>query len=210
MLHDQLNTKNIIIDIPEVLLCSIAFVMTVFPNKKILLPNEVNENHDLSQYDFVFLLPRQKTIIIKDSIDLCINTAGFMEMKYFEIKEYFDLINLVTKKNKYFLCVNRLRKKTFFKKYPWHKLNYFKCHHIRRNEYFLKMEQMHTYLDAIFVKNSNNNNNNFLSVSRRIKYNLFFSTEELIYWIKKDIKVFIKKRFLIFVPFLKKIAHTIK
>ena len=59
ILKHHFNSKCIInIDLPETLILSIPFIENLFPNAKILLPNEINEKiseDTLLNYDFIYL-----------------------------------------------------------------------------------------------------------------------------------------------------------
>lgn len=108
--HYHPNIKTYIdIDIPETIIFSICFIMNFFPDKKICLPNEAN-NEDIYQNDFVFLTPNQINLIKDDSINLAINTASFAEMTKKDISIYFDLIQRTSKKGGYFFNHNRVHK----------------------------------------------------------------------------------------------------
>ena len=115
LLKHHFNSKCIIdIDLPEVLILSIAFIENLFPNAKILLPNEINKkiNVDtLSSYDFIFLTLNQIKLLDDNLIDLFINIASFQEMNMSQIKEYINLIQRTGKENSYFYCSNVVEKK---------------------------------------------------------------------------------------------------
>jgi putative sugar O-methyltransferase len=83
----------------------------------------VNNANDLKKSKKLFLLPSHlKKLLFKKKVDLFINIASFQEMKYSEIKKYFNII----KSNKsYLYCANREHKRLpdnkniYFSKYPW-------------------------------------------------------------------------------------------
>ena len=111
--------SNVIIDLPEMLLVSSAFLLSLFPDKNILLPNEIGESNSISGYDFALVLANSTDAVRSLSFDLAVNTASLMEMTYPEVTGYFDLINHVLKPGGFFFCSNRMRKQTNFFKYPW-------------------------------------------------------------------------------------------
>ena len=110
LLKHHFNSKCIInIDLPETLTLCIAFLNNLFPNAKILLPNEINEKvgeDALLNYDFIFLTPGQITLLEENLIDLFINTSSFGEMNMPQIEEYINLIQKVGKQGSFFFCHN--------------------------------------------------------------------------------------------------------
>ena len=114
LLKHHFNSKCIIdIDLPETLILCIPFLKNLFPNAKILLPNEINEKigkDTLLNYDFIFLTPSQITLLEENLIDLFINTSSFMEMNMSQIEEYINFIQKVGKKDSFFFCANSVEK----------------------------------------------------------------------------------------------------
>ena len=106
LLKHHFNSKCIInVDLPETLTLCIPFLENLFPNAKILLPNEINEKvgeDALLNYDFIFLTPGQITLLEENLIDLFINTASFGEMNMPQIEEYINLIQKVGKQGSFF------------------------------------------------------------------------------------------------------------
>ena len=111
--------SNVIVDLPEMLIVLSAFLLSMFPDKKILLPNEIGQSNSISGYDFALVVANSTEAVRSLSFDLAVNTASFMEMNDGEVAGYFDLINSVLKPGGFFFCSNRMRKKTNFFKYPW-------------------------------------------------------------------------------------------
>jgi putative sugar O-methyltransferase len=110
LLHHYLNNCTIIdVDLPESISHSILFIKDLFPDAKILMPNEVN-GKNFSDYDFVYLTPNQIDLIESDSIDLAINTNTFQELTHEQTKIYFDLIQSCCVPGAYFFCSNRVEK----------------------------------------------------------------------------------------------------
>ena len=114
LLKHHFNSKCIInVDLPETLTLCIPFLANLFPNAKILLPNEINEKiseDTLLNYDFIFLTPGQITLLEENLIDLFINTSSFGEMNMPQIEEYINLIQKVGKQGSFFFCSNRVEK----------------------------------------------------------------------------------------------------
>jgi len=114
LLKHHFNSKCIInVDLPETLTLCIPFLENLFPNAKILLPNEINEKvgeDALLNYDFIFLTPGQITLLEENLIDLFINTSSFGEMNMPQIEEYINLIQKVGKQGSFFFCSNRVEK----------------------------------------------------------------------------------------------------
>jgi len=121
--HYELNAKYFIVDLPEMITFSSRCIHDTLPNASILFPNEIKEGVDLGNYDFVYFLPDQISMIGTDLMDAAINIASFGEMSYEEVDRYFDLIHRVVKDSGYFFCSNRLKKETDFLKYKWRKSN---------------------------------------------------------------------------------------
>ena len=112
LLKHHFNSKCIInIDLAETLISCIPFLQNLFPNAKILLPNEINEKvaeDALLNYDFIFLTPTQITLLEENLIDLFINVSSFAEMNMPQIKKYINLIQKVGKQGSLFFCSNRV------------------------------------------------------------------------------------------------------
>lgn len=134
LFHHDFGAKIVIVDLPEMISFSSACVHYVFPEAKMLLPNEVEGSIDYNEYDFVFLWPNQTNYLSDDGFDLAINSGSMCEMKNSEIAFYFDVIQRVVKNGGLFYCSNRLSKnphamgvgdsetREFFK-YSWNKEN---------------------------------------------------------------------------------------
>ena len=114
LLKHHFNSKCIInVDLPETLTLCIPFLENLFPNAKILLPNEINEKIGedvLLNYDFIFLTPGQVTLLEENLIDLFINTASLGEMNMSQIEVYINLIQKVGKQGSFFFCANRVER----------------------------------------------------------------------------------------------------
>ena len=124
LFHAEHGCSNIIIDLPEMLILSSAFILTLFPDRRIILPNELGKSLSPDEYDFA-LIPANMTQMVRPlSFDLIVNTASFMEMDFHEVKAYFDLIDETLEDGGYFFCSNRMRKRTNFFKYPWKQLRH--------------------------------------------------------------------------------------
>ena len=186
IIHNYKNTKNIIIDIPEVISNSIALCFTLFPEKKIILPNEIlNENLNLDDYDFVFLLPEQKNIIKKTSIDFCFNTQSFMEMDLNEVNDYILYFSNILKEDGYSFISNRVRKRTYFFSYNY-KPSKFKKIFLQKDRLFYSSKDTSSILNLLLIKKEKNyfhfNIIHFL-------FGIFFlKWRELFFWLKQDIK----------------------
>ncbi len=103
------NVQLIDIDLPETIAIASVFLADMFPNAKILLPNEV-KSANFSNFDFVFLTPNQINLLPDNSADICINTDSFQEMTHEQIDEYFKLVQRVVKNNGHFFTRNRVDK----------------------------------------------------------------------------------------------------
>jgi hypothetical protein len=93
--------KYIVIDIPPALYVSQEYLSSVFPDKKVFafrcfdLFEEIER--EFYDADIVFMLPHQAAILPDKCIDLFINISSLHEMQMQQIKEYFNLIDKLTK-----------------------------------------------------------------------------------------------------------------
>jgi putative sugar O-methyltransferase len=93
--------KYIVIDIPPALYVSQEYLSSVYPDKKVFgfrcfdLFEEIEQ--EFCDADIVFLLPHQAAILPEKSVDLFINISSLHEMQMSQIKEYFNLIDKLTK-----------------------------------------------------------------------------------------------------------------
>jgi len=93
--------KYIVIDIPPALYVSQEYLSSVFPDKKVFafrcfdLFEEIEQEY--YDADIVFLLPHQAAMLPDKCIDLFINISSLHEMQMHQIKEYFNLIDKLTK-----------------------------------------------------------------------------------------------------------------
>lgn len=93
--------KYIVIDIPPALYVSQEYLSSVFPDKKIFTFRCFGQFEEIEQEfheaDIVFLLPHQAALLPEKCIDLFINISSLHEMQLQQIKEYFRLIEKLTK-----------------------------------------------------------------------------------------------------------------
>lgn len=138
IIHKNVPGATIIdVDLPETLSHAILFISDLYPNAKILMPNEV-KGKNFNNYDFIFLTPSQIDLIKDDSIDVFLNTFSFQEMTYDQINEYFNLIQRSGRDKSLFLSANRVEKRldsnlspkkdssentNKFSEYPWRSSN---------------------------------------------------------------------------------------
>jgi hypothetical protein len=110
LLYNIAKDSNIIdVDLPETLSHAMLYVSDLFPNARILMPHEVM-SHNIDNFDFVFLTPKQIHMIGDNAVDLAINVSSFQEMTHKQIEEYFQLIQRCGKDSSYFLTSNRVEK----------------------------------------------------------------------------------------------------
>jgi putative sugar O-methyltransferase len=125
LLYHHFKTKLFLVDLPKTLLFSFCYLSQVFPNIKILLPNEIESgNFEIDQYDIVMITPNQISIIPDRSVDLTVNISSMQEMTKNSINTYFDMIDRITKPKGYFFSNNRVEKVMDgelirFSEYPW-------------------------------------------------------------------------------------------
>ncbi len=190
----QKKTTNILIDIPEVLFVSISLIFSLFPEKKILLPNEINNKTIFKNFDFIFLEPNQLEYLENDSVNFGINTQSFMEMDFQEVNDYLFFFNRVIKNEGYFFCSNRLRKRHYFFNYNFSFLRNYEKIFLRKDEIAYTRKNQACLLNILFQRNDDNKKTmkNFSLIEKF--FGLFlFKHREFFYWFKRDIKVFFSK-----------------
>ena len=140
IIHQNKKTTNIFIDLPESIQSSIALCFTLFPDSKIILPNEINgeEYLNIKDYDFIFLFPNQKHLIKNSSVNFCVNTRSFMEMDIDEVNDYIKYFNNILKTEGYCLISNRVVKRTYFFSYNFKKTSFKKIYLKKDNYYYSK------------------------------------------------------------------------
>ena len=162
------NIKSFIaIDLPEIIIFNIIFMMHFFPEDSFVLPNEVNQNSfEKKKNNFIFLTPNQVNLIKDDTTDISINTSSFAEMNKEDINNYFNLIQRCTKNGGYFLNHNRVHKlpephsdeggiirkdleANIFGNYPFYEKNKILIYDICRFSQLLKIDPMIVRLEKI-------------------------------------------------------------
>lgn len=169
IIHHKVSNCNIIdVDLPETLSHCILFIKDLFPEARILMPNEARDKN-FNNYDFIFLTPNQIDLIENDSIDLAINISSFQEMTHQQIQIYFDLIQSCCAHGSYFLCGNRVEKipsgeapfvkecqnpPNRFSEYPWNDANDILIYEICR---FTRLVQLDNAFIRLEIFNKKNN-----------------------------------------------------
>ncbi len=164
LLYSAINNCTIInVDLPETICFLIVFIADLFPEARILLPNE-ERLHNSDYYDFIFLTTKQTHMVEDNSIDLAINIDSFQEMTHKQIEVYFQLIQRCCKNNSYFFTSNRVEKipcgpegykketselPNRFSDYPWNLANDVLIYEISRlmrlvqlDNTFIRLEQV--------------------------------------------------------------------
>lgn len=197
IINEKKKTKNILVDIPDVLLTAISLIFTLFPNKTFLLPNEITEISkpiNFNEYDFIFLTPDLINYIENESVNFGINTQSFMEMDMIEVDNYLDFFEKKILNNGYFFCSNRVRKRHFFFEYKFYLLKSFKKIFLRKNKYFYSEPNLSSMLDFLLKKNRHVD-------SKPINFNFYekfiiltkFKLKEFLRWIIWDFQRLLKK-----------------
>ena len=123
----KFGTKHVLIDLPEQIAVGFAFLSEFFPEKKILLPHEI-DTHKFrgAETDIIFITPEQLNILKDSKFDVGVNIFSFQEMSYKTIDEYFALLRSCMNPDGVFYCMNRIDKWNKydgtlceFAKYPW-------------------------------------------------------------------------------------------
>lgn len=143
--HDWEPVRVIIIDLPETLAVAIPYLSNLFPEAKLLLPNEIQEGWiQENNFDFAFLTVDQLQMLPDDCVDMAINCHSFQEMTDRQIDIYFDLIQRACIHGGAFFCANRIEKipndtldysvarPNRFAEYPWKPTNEVLVHEVSR------------------------------------------------------------------------------
>ena len=124
------QSQIFLVDLPSSLLFSIVNLLSKenLLDCKFILPNELYEGIDFSNYKYVFLKDDQINLVKNNSIDLMFNTVSFAEMTTNTIDNYFQNLRRVAKTVNYFYCLNKVEKNMTvdgnnypnrFHQYPW-------------------------------------------------------------------------------------------
>ena len=113
------NTTLYLIDLPEAGLLQSYYLSSIYTDKKFFLyedfkklENTLNIEY-LEKFDFVILPPWcLEKIKFKKYFDLVINTRSFMEIRFNEIKSYFNFIQMTIRSGGIFYNVNKYEKNT--------------------------------------------------------------------------------------------------
>lgn len=203
IIHQNKKTTNIFIDLPESIQSSIALCFTLFPDSKIILPNEINGDYlDIKDYDFIFLFPNQKHLIKNSSVNFCTNTQSFMEMDIDEVNDYIKYFNNILKTEGNCFISNRVVKRTYFFSYNFKKTSFKKIYLKKDNYYYSKENyQQSSFLNLLLQKKEGShfsfNLFNFIFGIFYLKPREFFFWSK--YFLKKKILfplVLIKKFFI--------------
>jgi hypothetical protein len=108
--HHYDHARVVIVDLPETILYSASYLGSVFPDAKVLLPNEVGASVQPADFDFVFLTPAQAGRLPEHAFDLVVNCFSMQEMTRAQVAEYFTLIGRVGKPRGLWCNVNRVEK----------------------------------------------------------------------------------------------------
>ena len=159
----QNNLKIIIVDLAETLSHAIPFVVDLFPNAEIVLPNEVPETIS-DGFDFAFLTPNQIACIPDNFVDILVNFGSFNEMTHKQIDQYFSLIQRCSKNGAFFFTSNRVEKipcgpdsyeketsevPNRFAEYPWYPDNTVLIYEICRLRRVVQLDDFYLRLERI-------------------------------------------------------------
>jgi putative sugar O-methyltransferase len=91
LLNLKKNTKVFLVDLPEMIFFSAAFITTAFPDKKVYFYGETEEIRKKAQ---IFFVPNnQKNFLENYDIDIYFNSCSFSEMDSEETYHYLEIIN---------------------------------------------------------------------------------------------------------------------
>lgn len=156
--------RIVLIDLPETLAISIAFLSSLFPDAKIAMPNEIQVGGMPAQFDFAFLTVDQLDLLPDDSIDVAINCHSFQEMTHEQIVIYFDLVQRVCREAGWFFAANRVEKipcgpdafsieqadpPNRMAEYPWNGRNQILVHEISKLSRLAQLDAVSIRLERI-------------------------------------------------------------
>ena len=164
LLIKNLNSKILLIDLPETNYLSSYYLMANFKNLKFLLYSEIKSNYVnreiIDDYDGIIMPPWVKVHNIK--IDLFINIRSMMEMKLEIIQNYFNLIQKNTRIGGYFININRYLKNTVGYDVKIGKYPYDNCWSVVSS----KQSEFQTHIHQLITKRTKENNS---SISKELQ-----------------------------------------
>lgn len=108
--HDWASVRMILIDLPETVAVAISFLSNLFPQAKIVMPNELQLSGFPDEFDFAFATVDQLELIPDNSVDLAVNCHSFQEMTHQQIDAYFKLMQRALCNGGFFFTANRVEK----------------------------------------------------------------------------------------------------
>jgi len=154
------RSNVVIIDLPETILFSCCYLKSIFPDSKVLLPNEISyplADDVVDEHDFIFLLPSQISLLPKKAFDIVVNTSSMQEMTHAQIDEYFNLVQEVCKEQGLWCNVNRVEKfpsneeravRAF--QFPYRKSNVILVDQVDRYFRFLKADDSVIHIERVY------------------------------------------------------------
>jgi putative sugar O-methyltransferase len=162
--HDWAPLRAILLDLPETLAVAVPYLSNLFPQARIVLPNEIQSGGFPKNFDFAFLTVDQLDLLANDSVDLAINCHSFQEMTHSQIDIYFKLIQRVVGAGGFFFTSNRIEKIPYgvdmftveqhappnrFAEYPWDPRNEVLVHEISRFSRLVQLDAVAMRLERI-------------------------------------------------------------
>ena len=200
LFHYELGSKIVIVDLPEMLICSGAFLLYTFPTEtSFLLPGESINGVGIDDYDIVLLTPDEVDRIPEGSFDFGVNIHSFQEMEPSEVTHYFHLFDRSLSDEGFFFCANR-RRKTLeglkFFDYPWEVMRGYQNVFLERS----RLQRQAVLIDQMLMKNpvSSHDSESALvgsALVNRVRENLRhmflkyfpFVVQEAVFWIRVDL-----------------------
>lgn len=113
--YDIPGVKYIILDIPEVLVLSSYYLLTAFPEKRVLLYGESDISKVCSgEYDIILMPNFVLRELQNNSVDLFFNSCSFSEMNYDTTREYLHQIERICRR--YLMHINHNARLVWYEK----------------------------------------------------------------------------------------------
>ncbi len=98
--------RTTVVDLPETIIFGYCFLKSIFPDIRILLPHEADQDREGSRADVLFLLPTQVDLVPDRSMNFCFNMSSFQGMTIETVNHYLRFMARTLKPGGTMLSVN--------------------------------------------------------------------------------------------------------